>query len=578
MNRSSGSALRFPNSLVPHFHVLLPSLIALGLLWAYQFPYYLHYFPSGDTPAVLQGSSASPGLWFSEGFSRYFLVYPEWAVPSTDFMRPMVNAIVKLSEMAFGNHYIFFFLTFFALQLGVCVLATMLARLVGLPRGGQQLVGLLCALNPAFVNEGLYEIAIQFDVWCGFFALAALVLIFKQRYVGATVLLTLAVLTKESALYAPIAAAISVFILSRRKVVSAIMFVPACLWVMARSFLFKGSMQGVYVLPGNSFRHLIRAVLFGIVVWPLATFEPHNLKLDIAQHKFPFDLIVVIGNVFIWGFLVVSLIALIRRIQRESTNAEPAVNDLEHLALFVWLFGALGLCVLMAPASRFGGSVYPLEIVVVLLSAYATTSLPLRFAARISVAILFLAFLSNAWKIVLHRSPDAADTQAAARDLVATIRHQKVDDIYILNSIPSYTSHYYLAGFAKTSSRLIILSETSGCRRTSVGSEISISRDETKITSKIPACSHYEFDNVPKGILAQGLQGELKRENIGTYRFPYGRVTQRSLADPNEITDLDFGSTMELAFQPPAGRSHVVLYYDWKTASYRCSGEACIGS
>ena len=80
----------------------LGTLTAILLVFA---RWYANYLPFSDDPAVIGASAGYPKDWFTSGFSRIFLAFPEWAVPSTDFFRPGVNAMLRLDHILFGNHY-----------------------------------------------------------------------------------------------------------------------------------------------------------------------------------------------------------------------------------------------------------------------------------------------------------------------------------------------------------------------------------------------------------------------------------------------------------------------------------------
>src|SRR3984885_15418397 len=208
---------------------LVPALVLLAI-YCFHLRFYQSYFPYGDDPALLNASEGNPAKWFSEGFSKYFVVYPEWNVPRTDFLRPGVNLIVRLNHTLFGDHYFLYFATFYFAQFLVCALVVCLARQMGVNERWLYLIGLLAVINPGFWGEGLYSVAFQFDIWSGLFAILALYLIFREWYWLAILSLTLAVFTKEPALYAPVAAAASVYLIHRRRLLAVTMLLPLAAW------------------------------------------------------------------------------------------------------------------------------------------------------------------------------------------------------------------------------------------------------------------------------------------------------------------------------------------------------------
>jgi hypothetical protein len=99
--------------------LLVPTFILLAI-YCFHFSFYRTYFPYGDDPALLHASGGNATKWVTEGYSKYFVVYPEWNVARTDFLRPQVNLIVRLNETFFGNHYFLYFASFYLAQSLIC--------------------------------------------------------------------------------------------------------------------------------------------------------------------------------------------------------------------------------------------------------------------------------------------------------------------------------------------------------------------------------------------------------------------------------------------------------------------------
>ena len=65
-----------------------------------------NYYISDDELALVANSTNHTGQidvasWFSQGFSRYFITYPEWTSPYTNFLRPVVN-VTFFSNICFS--------------------------------------------------------------------------------------------------------------------------------------------------------------------------------------------------------------------------------------------------------------------------------------------------------------------------------------------------------------------------------------------------------------------------------------------------------------------------------------------
>src|SRR5260221_3998312 len=101
---------------------------------------------------------------------------------------------------------------FYVVQFGELPLSFRWRRKTSIPPLAAAGMALLYLLNPAFVNDGLTELPFQFDVLAAQFALGAFLALWLERNGLAIVLLTLAMFTKETAAFAPIAAAISILL------------------------------------------------------------------------------------------------------------------------------------------------------------------------------------------------------------------------------------------------------------------------------------------------------------------------------------------------------------------------------
>ena len=227
-------------------------------------------------------------------------------MPRTDFLRPGVNLIVRLNETFFGNHYFLYFAIFYFAQFLICALIVCLARRMGVNERWLFFVGLLAAINPAFIGEGLYNISFQYDIWSGLFAVAALYLILRQWYGLAVLSLTLAVFTKEPALYAPVAAAITVYLVHRRRLPAVIMLLPLFVWAWVWKFVFVGTPRGNYALQGNPEALLIKGAIHGFMRWPTGIVDYHVVRKILFEHSIAAhlpDLLVLLINLFLWGLL-----------------------------------------------------------------------------------------------------------------------------------------------------------------------------------------------------------------------------------------------------------------------------------
>ena len=556
---------------------LVPALVLLAI-YCFHFRFYQSYFPYGDDPALFNASEGNPAKWFTEGFSNYFVVYPEWNVPRTDFLRPVVNLIVRLDHTLFGDHYALYFATFYFAEFLVCVLIIGLARQMGVNERWLYFIGLLAAINPAFVGEGLYSIAFHFDIWSGLFAVLALYLIFRESYGLAVLSLTLAVFTKEPALYAPVAAAATVYVIHRRRLLAVSMLLPLAAWACVWKSVFVGTPGGNYALQGDPKALLIKGSIQGFLRWPTGIFDYHVVRNILAEHSIGAhlpDLLVLLINLFLWGLLV----ALGAHFARGLFAARPlAHQDRLLLAVLIWLVGALSFGVLVGYHPRFGGSIYPLEILACAVVFHHSTRRLARSLSALALASIAAAFL---WSTQL-KVPHLESSQISSmRSLMDSLREHRADVVYILNSSRSDAAPSHIANSAGIpSEKVIILSEAKGCLSDSEA-EAPIMWQVGKtvhIVSVLPACASYEFNGVSAPMMAQAFGGVLARDHFATYSLPQGRITEHGLLNNNAIASLEMGRELDLNLIPEEAKSYVILYYDWSHGKFMCAGAHCAPS
>jgi hypothetical protein len=555
-------------------HRILPALVSSALvltaIYLFYIQIYRHYFPFGDDPAVFQASAGSPESWFTQGFSRYFMVYPEWRTPFTDFMRPGVNLIIHLNQIFFGHNYAGYFISYYGAQLLVCLVALLVAQHFGVPSRWLILVALTVAINPAFIGLGIQRAAFYFDVWCGLFAILSLYFILERRYGLAIVALTISLFIKETSLYAPIAAAITVYMCTRRKLVSACMLLPLALWALAWKYVFHGSSSGIYALPNqHKPGEFLQTLIQGFLIWPSGVFDEQVVRKILLNHSILPNLVeIILGalNLLLWCFFAAIAVQLLRPFLRGKDR--DGKSDPELLSLFIWVIGALSFGILVGRQSRFGGSIYPLEVICCAV-VYQRTPLPIaKKMAGVSIAAIAFSFLWSAQATIRQRDSSQSDSM---RSLVTSLRKYNSDVIYVLNSPSAFSAPSAIEDLAGTSSRIVVLSQFAGCPTAPWPKSAAVHRDQAKadIVSNLPPCAHYEFDGVDSAILARGFKANLSRGTFATYDFPDAKVTGHGLLSSSLITSIDMGKQLKIEIAPKADKTYTILYYDWPSGEYK---------
>jgi hypothetical protein len=563
-----------PPSLLILRVLLVPAFVLLAT-YCFRFSFYQSYFPYGDDPALLNASNGSPTTWFTEGYSKYFVVYPEWNMPRTDFLRPVINLIVRLNHILFADHYFLYFATFYFAQFLVCVLVVSLARQIGVNERWLYLIGLLVAINPAFLGQGIYDVAYHFDIWCGLFAILALYLIFREWYWLAILSLTLAVFTKEAVLYAPIAAAATVYLIHRRRLRAVTMLLPLAAWACVWRFVFVGTPNGNYALQGDPISLLVKGSIVGIMRWPTGLFDYRVVRSVLVRHSIlpnlP-DLLILLINLFLWSLLV----AVGAYIARGVFAAKPLTHqDRLILAVLIWLGGALSFGILVAYDPRFGGSIYPLEILSCAVIFHRATRPMTRSLSVLAIGLLTGAFL---WNARVGVPPQIFSQISSMRSLMDSLRRHPADVVYVLNSARADAAPSHIASFAGTpSEKVVILSEATGCLKDSQAGPPVMRQvgNAIHIVSVLPPCASYEFNGVHSFILSKALGGVLPRGQFATYSLPGGRITEYGLVNNGAIASVDMGRELDIELIPEEAKSYVMLYYDWSNGKFMCAGAHC---
>jgi hypothetical protein len=386
--------------------------------------------------------------------------------------------------------------------------------------------------------------------------------------------LVLAVFTKEAALYAPIAAALTIAFATRRRLLAAAMLSPLVAWLAVRAFLFVGSIRGLYAVNLNSPRAVILGGVKGLLQWPTGLVGEQAVKKILRQHDLLHNLpslFFLLVNPLLWILLIAFGVYLLRSRTHKLAVLSPS-------SILVWLGGALAFGVLVGPDPRFGGSIYPLLL---LLLAAATVVLPTPRWRTIPVAVLCMlvpAFLWHARHVPLQR--EATRRDGMQRLIGALKQHgQRAEVVYVLNSPPSFSAPHSLARLAAIPGRVVVLNEFDGCVSATAG-ETALSRSDSSelhVVAQLPSCATIIFDSVNPATLKPAIGGHLQRNDLADYKLPAARIVGHSVRD-SQLLELDLGDRLDITLRSVAPDRSILLYYDWTTARYRCAGQGCAGA
>lgn len=532
-------------------------LLLLGVYSYFWIRLYRDYFPVRDDPGNIGGTveGALRG-WFARGMAGYYHVYPEWPQPAfSNFYRPVWNLILYVEQAVFGQHYWAWFLAFCAIQYCGTLLFLRVLRLLGVPSRPALLFAVLFLFNPAFLNSGFIYPGFQFDVFASLMLLAAFHELLESRHGFALLLIALAVFTKETAIFAPVAAAVTVFILRRDARWSAAMLAPLVVWIVARWLAFHAVMGGTFASPAN-LHEILTNIGEGLIVWPSGA-VPANFPLQLSGAHGMALFALLLMNATLWAILLYAGWQVVRALLRTPQETQSKLQAV----LLTWVLGALAFCMLTRPQTRFGAILY--AFLLLFLACFLFVRSRPTYLRALPVLILSLVTFIRGGDFLRHAVATVSPEERDEKALLTGLRSLPQDGraVLVVDAPTMLSAPRFLAKEWNLNLHIAFLSQFRGCPRARRKDEdYELSRKSLWV--EIPSCASYVLAGVPDDIQSKAATGVLLRPGIGAYRFPALHDGIRRL----HSGDIDFGRTMQIQFtRPPA----TVLAYDWQQGVYR---------
>jgi hypothetical protein len=540
--------------------------------------------PIGDDAALISGSIHGDFAdWFLKGFSDYFYVFPQWSKPYTDFIRPLDNVIIYLQSLVFGRWYTGYFLPYYlaAGAIAWCVYGLCVRN--GVTIRYATVAALLCVVSPSLIGPGLTNLAFMFDVVCGAFVISALYFLLQERFVLSLIALTFGVLTKETGLYAPVAAAVSLILWKQNRRWAPIMLAPVALWCAIRMLAFGSLFGGVYKLINHTNR--LKSILKGIATWP------GGMIIDHGSTSFAWSFGVVallVANAVLWLYLALSVSPWLLRPQT-LVAAFDAPTQRTRATVLIWLTLGLGYCVALGLRSRFGGSVLPLFYLYLALDLSNVVQFdiaPGPFVSRLLswreqwlgnpiahvalVCILFFLAAANViWNVPKYLPSNASNERAFAFKQALQSLPANVRVVFIVNGPESSSRPDSVAAYLGISARLVYVTQVSGCLRANEirGDGVQIAADGL-VTVHLPPCARFAFPGVSREWAYRLVQTGGFRSDVGTYRFPNSEISPGFFMGEAFMgkTHAAFGD--QLDWKPVIRPGAAMLTYDWSRGVY----------
>ena len=448
----------------------LPLLLALLLLaaqvWLF-WPFLRLATPLDEEWALIDAATMqSPLSWLTQGYSQFFIAYPEWDHPGTNLLRPLASLLYALVYGLGGGQALLLALAYAAHALAVAVVGHAIRQHLGLAPALAALALLVAALSPAWLSIPVgYRVApgLQYpiygaEIWCGLLMLLAFMCLLRGALSGYVALAVLAVMMKETALPLPLAALCCTGLWwqpgqPRRNATTALLLLsPLLLWLFIRLAVFAPTGLGINVLEDGSLKTLLAKPLKAALIWPTTLFRDapgHLASRPQAEGLVPVlpALAALALNLLFWILLVTPLGRAASRARAWRWQGWLAFSRDPAVALLILAFSNLGFVLLVDSLELRYGYLFTLVGPAAILALAARAAL----IRTLPLALIYLAVVAMGLAdIRANRAPEALNSHAR-------MRAAATDLVRLVQQLPAGTSRIYLVndwsiGFSGTES------------------------------------------------------------------------------------------------------------------------------
>ena len=560
------------------------ALVVGGFLsmWLLNVPYRHAYQPTdNDVTALADGLLLVPGArwedWFARGHSHFFDAYPEWPFGLTPFARPVFQFAIYLAHFIFGGEWASYLAINYLCVSGVAAIAYAMARRVlALDVGLSLLAAGLVFLSPAVLEYSIWQVGFASESLASILIGGAFLAAVARREATCIALLSIALFTKETSAWAPLAALATILLRRkpgeapiRHKLAAASMLLPLAIWLGFRFALF-GGVGGTYAtaeyapisrfleLVGWKLAHLHHLFIQQSILIEEGAWAIPDKAIRIATALLLLSLVVVWA---LWGLRAAA--AEFRRAVRDRRWPAPGPTAL------VTLWAAIGFVfylALSAPSARYAASAMMFAWPALLSAIVARRERALRLA----VLGCFALSLARTGHFLSEMNPPPEDSDVgrsfrSVAEMNTALRQapQGVRQIYVFFVAGLVTANPdYLRALLGIRAEIVrVVDTTSFCGKDEeppvfshdfVGSEVTI-------RAKLPDCARFEFlsAHVDPSALTDG---RLRRSASILYEFPEAHPIERK--GPFEPA-VDLGSRMIVHIRP-SGPARFITATDGK--------------
>ena len=484
-------------------------------LWFIDLPYRHAYQPTdNDVTALADGLLLVPGArwqdWFIHGHSHFFDAYPEWPLGLTAFARPAFQSIIYLAHFLLGHDWPSYLAINYLGIAGIAAAAYSIARAaLGMDVRAALVAAALVLCSPAVLEFSIWQIGFASESLAGVLIGCAFLAILARRDALGCALILVALFTKETAIWAPVAAAVTVLLRGpssqpprRRLGAAAMALAPLGIWFAFR-LVFFGGVGGTYAtaeywpigdflsLTGEKFAHLHHLFLQQKPLFEIGTWARADQAVRVATVLLLLPLFALYG---------------VRALRAAWMAAAPALRarrwPIADPALLATLWFVLGLAFYLAlavPSTRYAATAVMFGWPVVVAAVGVSRRRRLRLAL---LACLVLSATRTGDFLAAMNTPreseigpflrSAGNTNAALREVPPGVR-----EVYVMLASGLVTANpAYLRAFLGIDAkivRVIDLSWYCGNRPERVALSHDIRDGEVIIRASLPDCARFEF-------------------------------------------------------------------------------------
>ena len=473
--------------------------------------------------------------WLNKGLADYFIVYPEYYGPQSNFIRPVSNFLYWLfpflipADAPFLANKIQLLVLNFGTHAAICACLYALALRIAASRViafGIALIGI--AMPPFWTTPAPSYSSFVFDELAVLFCLMACLAWQGRRIWLMTLGLTLALLTKEISL--PIICGFLALFVVRKQWLNALQPVIALMiWSALRLHGFGLHAEGLYVFETSTLTltDVLKEKLFNALTLPLGPVFFDTIFTADGVHLLHRDGLILLVNLTLVGVSAALLLPklsglapFLSRWFKVGTHHSDE-TDVVLLSLFV--------CAFSFAFDAYIGANYRYALNLIPFLTLAIAGLTNRSQLRALLVALLIAggFVASAPS--LKRFWNGSDFETyrykIMRSLFAEIRaHQDSKTLIIAND--------FVSGYANPDAYEILAPTTTQILRgtslyldscpmseiKTITTHIVRKADEMSLTATIPDCARFTFESSPK--LQSFISGpQIKRNDQISYDF-----------------------------------------------------------